>query len=189
MTATKPFWREKALNQYEAKLLELVLEAHHHSVFRENMSSIALKLSAAGSRSYTGALIGALSTLGELHGPIEKTTKFLALPAPWFAVPRFLADGRKVPGWGNSFVRGQKDPAWLPVDACLAAVFSDLFTKLERVTIALDGCGKKIFPNPSAYTAAAALALGIPAGLAPWLLVRGRVDGWTELLAKEGKWA
>ena len=43
---------------------------------------------------------------------------------------------------------------------------------------------EKIFPNPSCFTAAAGVVLGMPVPLVPLLFVAGRIDGWAELAFK-----
>ena len=83
---------------------------HSRSAARENLSTQAVINSWVGSRDYTKALTGALSTLGGVHAPIVETAEFLQaarmaedLPA---LIDSYLTSGKKIPGWGNSFIKG-----------------------------------------------------------------------------------
>lgn len=169
--------------------MDSVFAAHRASVFRDNPSTLALKLAAAGSGDYCKSLTAALSTLGEVHGPIEQTVIFLSHAQPQEVAKAELLAGRKVPGWGSSFSKGKKDPLWDRVDWQLQDKFNELYAKLEAVTETLHAVGKVVYPNPSAYTAATAIALRLPAKIAPWIFVRGRLDGWSELLSGKDVWA
>lgn len=174
----------------KGRLLQACLQAHRNSCARPNISSEVLKAAFQGSGRYTAAVAAALSALGGAHAPIEWTVWFLQAPSPTLEAERLLNAGQRVPGWGNSFVKGTRDPLWLGLDRLLADAEPALYQILEAVTRTLHERGKMIYPNPSAYTAAVAIALKIPAPLAPWLLVAGRLDGWTDIIHRglEGKW-
>jgi citrate synthase len=175
-----PFWRTNPLTDDEAKLLQLTLEAHAASAFRSNASSVALCNAAIASHDFTKALTGALATLGGVHAPLADT--YVLLSSSEFDAPeRILLSGRKVPGWGNSFVKGAPDPIWEPVAAHLERINPTLAERLHNVTDMLRAVGKRLYPNPSAYTAAVAITLGIPAHLTPWLFVQGRLLSWSHL--------
>ena len=55
-----------------------------------------------------------------------------------------------------------------------------LAAKIDAITQYLDRHGKHLFPNPSCYTAAVALALEIPRYAVGEILIRGRLRAWTE---------
>lgn len=181
-----PFWRDTELAPHEKALLRAVLDAHYHSTFRDNLSTVAVKLSACGSGDYTKALAAALSTLGGVHAPLVQTHQFLSCEDPPMAARRLLDAGLKVPGWGSSFVKGEKDEKWLPVEKLLAEHWWPLYEKIDMVTAVLRMSGKDLHPNPSAYTAATAIILGMKADLAPYLFVAGRLQGWSEVFAFPG---
>lgn len=178
MIETIPFWRETPLSTAESLLLELVHEAHVASCGRHNVSRDLFEAGAFGSGSYVNGLIAALASLGGPHGPIEQTVAVLQDPDQ---IGQMLAFGGKVPGWGNSFEKGHKDPLWLTVDECLKLNFSEMSTRLESITDELHRAGKNLYPNPSAYTSATALIVGLPARTAAYLFIHARLDGWTKL--------
>lgn len=175
-----PFWRTDPLNDDEAKLLQLTLEAHAASAFRPNASSVALCNAAVASHDFSKALTGALATLGGAHAPLADTYALL-ISSECDAPERFLLTGRKVPGWGNSFVKGQPDPIWELVAVQLERLNPTLAERLHSVTDMLRAVGKRLYPNPSAYTAAVAITLGIPPHLTPWLFIQGRLLSWSQL--------
>lgn len=165
-------------------MFQAVLEAHYLSSRRDNLSSMCLRGAYAGSGDYVKALTGALSTLGGTHAPLESTHSLLTASDPVAAAERYLNAGLRVPGWGNSFIKGRKDDLWLGVDQALASDFQAISKRIEEVTGLLHRSGKSLFPNPSAYTAATAIALGLAGQFAAYLFVVGRLRGWTEILAE-----
>lgn len=181
MTNQQPFWRETPLLETEQRLLAAVHEAHALSCERENVSKLVFQYAAFGSGRYVNGIIGALASLGGPHGPIEATAELLAQEKFADRVEEELLAGRKIPGWGNSFIKDGKDPLWLEVDALFEKEFWQWGYRFEVITQMLHTAGRKIWPNPSAYTAAAALAVGLSPKAAAYLFIQGRLDGWTKL--------
>lgn len=162
----------------ENHLVAALFRAHSDCVFRPNCSTAALQQAAGGSRSLTQSYIAALATLGEMHGPVEEAYKWIA--ADVVAVPIMgWKDDPKIPGWGNSFVKGRIDDAFLPVDQTLEARFPRMHSRLREITDALHARGKMVFPNPAAYTATVAIILGLPRHLSPMLFVQARLEAWS----------
>ena len=178
--------RTTPLNEVESELLRLVLEAHGRVALRTtkeglpNISAAAVQIGAQGSGAYAQSIASGLLTLGGVHAPIETTVEMLEWDFPARGAQEFLKSGHPVPGWGNSFVKGEHDPEWAEVRAWLETHRRDIWAKIEDVTAILHASGKRIFPNPSIYTAAAAIALHIPARAAGFLFVSGRLGAWTQ---------
>lgn len=158
-------------------LVNLLFDAHDRSALRGNVSHEALKLAAIGSGDYFKSIAAALMTLGGLHAPLERTEAFLRSPDILVAVDDILSAGLRIPGWGNSFVRGH-DPIWEPVRLALQEF--PVSKTIEAVTQSLHDRGKDIYPNPSCYTAAVAIVEGLePGGIGEWLIL-GRLHAWTQ---------
>jgi citrate synthase len=170
------FWRKEPLNTLEKGVFEAVMSAHRTSAMRNNSSSVAVLNSYAGSGDCTKAIAAALMTLGGHHAPIESTVHFLMSDDIEKATDIRLSNGVPVPGWGNSFIKGRKDDLWLEVDALLSNL--PIGQKIEQVTKRLHAAGKQIYPNPSAYTAAAAIILKCPPQFAAWFFIQGRLSPW-----------
>ena len=165
----------------KSELLEAVLRAHAQSALRGNVSHRALQLAAAGSHSYVQAICAALMTLGGTHAPLLQTYDLLADPAPDAAAEILLLEGRRVPGWGNAFVKDAPDPIWTPVEELFPP---DMRLKIERVTLTLHARGKAIYPNPSCFTAAVGLIMDFPREVTPYLFICGRLGAWTNEYAR-----
>jgi len=180
------FWREKPLDEQELKLLGLIQEAHHRSVYRQNPSTAAVLNSMQGSGDAAKAFASGILTLGGKHAPLEQTHRFLSLEDPAREVHILLKAEMKVPGWGGTFQKDAPDPIWKPVHAFLDAHWPFLARKLDDVTAELHNFARAIHPNPSAYTAATAIVIGLPAKLAVWLFVRSRLDGWAHIAYENG---
>lgn len=169
----RKFWaNNEQLTPEEQRLVLALYEAHATCVFRENCSTMALQQAAGGSRSLTQSYIAALATLGEMHGPIEAAYDVLQYDHPW------PFTGAIISGWGNSFVKGRIDDAFLKVDQTIEALFPKHHNRMREITDALHARGKHVFPNPAAYTATTALILGMPRHLAPLLFVESRLQPW-----------
>lgn len=169
------------LSEPEARLVSALYQAHAECVFRPNCSTAALQQAGGGSRSLPQSIIAALACLGEMHGPIEEAYDFLKLQIPISFDLGMVEGGFKIPGFGNSFVRGQIDHSFLPVDQILEAQFPRTHARLKEITEALHARGKHIFPNPAAYTAATAIILQMPRHLAPMLFIQARIEAWSSV--------
>jgi len=161
-------------------LLDAVLQAHHDSALRGNCSHHALAMSAFGSGDYFKAVAAALLTLGGLHAPLLKTYDLLASQDCLDQVEAALAAKQRIAGWGSEFAKGDHDPLWVPVASLLVKEAPLIARKITTITNFFHARGKNLYPNPSCYTAAAALALGIPRAGVGELLIRGRLTAWTE---------
>lgn len=185
---SSPFWRERPLTVAEWELLVAVADAHAASARRDNVSTHAVFGAAIGSGNYTNSMAAPLLTLGGLHGPISRAHRFISewdqradpdsIRKSHQLVAVIIEHGCKIPGWGQSFVKGQPDPAWQQVAAMLEG--TAVGRKLDAITNALHTAGKAIFPNPGGFTAAAAMVLEMPAAVAPYLFIAGRLEVWSQ---------
>ena len=180
-----PFWRDSPLSDEETKLIDLVNTAQYNSVFRDNGSTAVFLNSLIGSGDYVKAVAAAMLTFGNLHGPIQQTISLLLSDSPEKKAIAMVECGLKVPGWGGSFQDVNGDPIWKDAELLERSIAPDLFKIIDGITESLNGSGKKLSPNASTYTAVASIILGMPALIAPYLLLRGRLDGWSELAIKQ----
>jgi citrate synthase len=172
------FWHDnESLTPVEQQLVNLLLQAHHACTFRENCSTQALLQAGGGSGHLVNGLIAALATLGETHGPVQDAYEVLERGSMNPAV--------RTAGWGNSFVRGKPDPALNVVNNFLGEHWPQIAGTIDIITEQLHAAGKKVFPNPGCYTAAVAMAIGMPAYLAPLLFVEGRMLAWAMLFHQQ----
>ena len=192
MHGYEPFWKlrdrhdptsvEPVFAPAENALLTALWDAHQAVAMRGNASGKAFATAYAGSGDYTKALSGALATLGEKHGPIARTYGVLT----WKGSPAELAEqariGVTVDGWGNSILKGQNDPAFLRVRDSLENLNQKLVERIDAITGALHARGKHIYPNPSCWTAAAAITVGLPAELSPYLFIAARLPVWSRAI-------
>lgn len=179
------WWRTEPLKAEEAGLLEALLRAHHESSFRDNASSVAVANAASGSADVGKAVAAGILTLGGKHAPLEQTVEFLRLPSPAGQVARMLESGAKIPGWGGTFQKDEPDPIWQGVDLLIRRLAPELSAKLVDVGAEIARHGYNLYPNPSAYTAAAALFLRMPAKLAIYLFIAGRLNAWAQIAAAQ----
>jgi citrate synthase len=178
------FWRNNNLTESESELFKQLLLTHHKSCFRDNASSMAVVLAADASGSLSKAIAAGIATMGGKHAPVEETTWFLSLENPAREVDSILKRGGKVPGWGGTYQKGKPDPLWDQVDTLIKTDSPVLYSKLLAVTNQfIIQHNKSLYPNPSAYTACVAIALGMPPKLTPYLFISGRITGWAELAA------
>jgi citrate synthase len=112
------------------------------------------------------------------------TIIFLSLDDPGGMVGKILSAGGKILGWGGTFQKDAPDPIWAPVDQLLTRHWPVIGDKLDSVTDELHRHGKILWPNPSAYTAATCITIGLPAPLAPYLFIAGRLSAWTQIATR-----
>lgn len=184
----KPFWRNSPLSAEEQKLLNAVFDAHNQSAFRQNPSTLAVGCVAQGSGDISKSIAAGLMALGGQHGPIIETYDILKSERP----ARDIVDEKLewktyVPGWGSSFVKHDVDPIWNDVNGLLALNHKAMWERMNDFTEALKEAGKELYPNPSAFTAATAIVVGLPRSVSPYLLIVGRISAWTEIFLNETK--
>jgi citrate synthase len=178
------WWRKEPLSDAEEHLLTTLFFAHVESAFRDNTSSVVVASVADSSQDLSKALGAGILALGGKHAPIEQTTEFLLKEEPWRQVDHLLYLGKKIPGWGGTFQKNQEDPVWDKVKKTLESHQPELAEKIAAITVELHNRGKKIWPNPSAYTAATAIAVGMSSKLAVYLVIACRLDAWSKIAAK-----
>ena len=178
------FWRDTALTDKEKRLLTELHRGHQEATERQNISSQILQAAYIGSGDYLKAVCSAICSLGGTHAPIIQAYEFLKGFSPNGSVDyRYLVrNGRKLPGWGNSFVKGKPDPCWRIINDYLGHEFPDMEFKIGYVTSLLHELGKNIYPNAACFTAATAIIIGLPKELSPWLVLRARLGSWTQLI-------
>lgn len=173
------FWLENPTDR-QKELYEAVMRAHGASAHRKNCSTLGLLNAYAGSGDYVQAIIGALATLGGKHAPLLETYRILISNSTTEGIGPFVG---KIEGWGNSFEKGHPDPIWSAVEECLDAF--PIGARIRYITEALHAAGKLVYPNPSAYTAAAAIVLNMPPEIMPFLFIGGRLASWSQLILSQ----
>jgi citrate synthase len=182
---TQPFWREEPFTDNERQLLDALFLAHHRSAFRDNPSSVTAINAAAGSGDLGKAIAAAILTTGGKHAPLEATTQYLlSYPDAIEWMDYDLKRGHKIPGWGGTFQKEGADPIWSRVASLLNSNWPLIAKNIADVTLQLRSRGKELYPNPSAYTAAVAIAIGLSAKLAPYLFAAARLSAWTQIAAR-----
>ena len=175
------FWRERSLTADEGILLGSLFEAHAQCVSRNNISSYVLKAVAVGSSRYENSIAAALLSIGGVHAPLQNAFRLINDPHAVDLARVMVVQGERVPGWGNSFVKGP-DAVWEDTRFRLQQLNPTLLQRIIEVSDVLNHYGKMIHPNAAAYSAAVAITLEIPVHITPWLFIRGRLDAWTKLL-------
>lgn len=190
MHGYEPFWKRgdrtdptasnRGFTEREHALLTALWDAHQAAAMRGNASGEAFKIAYAGSGDYTKALAGALATLGGRHGPIAETFKPLtSMNTPADVLQMNAIFGKITPGWGNALVKGRDDPEFIWVRVELERMNPKLVERIDAITGALHARGKRIYPNPSCWTAAVAITVGLPAELSPYLFIAARLPVWS----------
>ena len=163
-----------------ARLHQAVLRAHDQSARRRNISHDAVILSAIGSGDYSKSVMAALSTIGGIHAPLAETYDLLIQGGRQQAT-QYLQVGKRIPGWGNAFHKGEPDPLWQEVDAWIKIIHPSIYLLIEQMTAMLHEHKKLIFPNPSCYTAATGIILGYTRQTTGQLFIEGRLAAWADI--------
>lgn len=171
------WWRPSPLTQRERNILSDCVSAHANAARRENISSVVLCQTLQGSGRIENAVAAAILTVGGRHAPFQATYEMLDHDNTDVWVRAILHARKRVPGWGSSFEKAGPDPM-------LAALAGHHGALLDPLTAALHEHGRMVWPNLSAYTAATALELGMPAEGMLWMFVTGRMPVWCAMAAR-----
>jgi len=166
------------------ELHEELLRVHAVLATRENLSSEMISCAAKVEKDFGSACIMAIASLGGLHAPVEQAMNLLLNPNAIRIAEVLLQDGSKVPGWGSSFIKGEKDPVFDTLDYMLYnpgihTKYSTLWHLITDITDHLRS--KDIYPNAACYTAACCILNEIPPCVAVKTLIQGRIDSWSDI--------
>jgi len=161
------------------ELHEELLRVHDVLATRENLSSQMISCAAKVEKDFGSACIMAIASLGGLHAPVEQAMKLLSDPDAIRTAEVLLQDGSKVPGWGSSFVKGEKDPIFNTLEGMIYDYSMKLWCLIIDITDHL--CSKNIWPNAACYTAACCILNEIPPRVAVKTLIQGRIDSWSDI--------
>ena len=117
-------------------LKEELLKGHSNACKRNNVSSVLIKILSSTGKGFFDSIIPAIISFGNLHGPIEQTYKLLIKDEQELnkLVDRALKNNKKIPGWGNSFVKGKRDNLWDNCDKILEINHKELYKKIKFIT-------------------------------------------------------
>mgnify|MGYP001346981891 CR=1 FL=1 len=166
-----------------SRLIDELMNVHAELASRENFSSLLVGQCALVEKDYISSIAAALLTLGGRHGPTVQTVKFLSKIGD-FDPTVYYKHGLVIPGWGSAFHKGEPDPHFDTLDGFLFEDNNSLWAKIKEYTNKIHDTGKILYPNAACYTAAVAITEGIPAEVSPYLLIKGRLDVWTDLYLK-----
>lgn len=170
------FWRDIPLTDKEELLVNELERGHREAAERQNISTEVLKAAYIGSGDFLKSVVAAISTLGGTHAPIMQAYSFLKSGSV------YIGEGNKIPGWGNSFIKGKPDPSWRIINDYIRREFTNMAYRIGYVTDLLHELHKNIYPNAACYTAATAIILGLPKELSPWLVIQARLPVWAQLI-------
>jgi len=136
-----------------------------------------------GSDDIGNAVCAAIMGIGGRHAPVVEIYDTIVSDNPAELVSSIIATGGKVPGFGNSF-ETEPGELWVAVRNQLAVVSPMVAERVMLLTEAVHFHGLKIFPNPGCYTAACAIALGMPRVVAPLLFIESRLWAWAEICTR-----
>ena len=140
---------------------------------RNNISSVCLINAYQGSMNVNNAICSAIMSFGTVHGPIGDTVRVLEDGIVYSQALQSM--GLKVPGWGCGF----EEPEGF-YGVMRSRIPNKIIETIDRISDALP-----VDPNIACYTAAYALAKGIPAELADALVIKFRLTPWLGILEKK----
>jgi len=112
-------------------------------------------------------------SFGRVHGPIGATVE--VLEGGLLHAQTIQTMGKKVPGWGCGF---EEDEGFYSV--MRSRIPNKIIKIIDRISGTLP-----VRPNIACYTAAYAVAKGIPTELADHLVIKFRLKTWMDILAKQ----
>lgn len=160
-------------------LFVALISLHSRLAERECASTSVIRAMAHLGKPLPEALAAGMLTIGGFHAPLEEA---LQVWRNFDEYPFYLSSWTTVPGFGSSWYSGEPDPAF---DEFRSLLPEPVLARLDRLTEQVrTQTGKQLYPNAAMYTAIAADMLGYDGTYISSLLVRGRVDTWCLIWAK-----
>lgn len=165
------------------RLRACLKEGHSKATNRPNASTqFLLGAYQMNNNNVIQSCISALGTMGGLHAPVQSCCHLLYAKEFAESCKRMIAAKMRVPGYGNSFIKGGPDPVWEDTDEELRTIAPDMHRKIHDGKDILINSGKSVHPNAAIYTAAYAVLASIPPTVAPILVLEFRSSAWRQLL-------
>jgi len=164
-----------------------VLSSCHQSaaIGNENVSSVAVRLSASVDCPFQASVASAILTLGDIHGPTAMTRWMLYSAEP-DVLDQFIKTAHRVPGWGNSFHKAGIDPLFVPIAELIQEEYPDHYTNLGNVGDLIEKHrGKRLMPNAASFTAICSQILGMDEGTEISLVIAMRIPSWAALWTEQ----
>jgi citrate synthase len=166
-----PFIDKSKITHEQRELLRLVIEAHQKSARNNNASTAAAVNAFHGSSDFNNSIVGAVSTLGHKHGPINEARRVLIFGNTFTICP----------GFGNSFYPNG-DPAWIPVSDYIRQNFPSYAEKLDNLN---KFYAPKVKPNAAMWTAVTCEILRWPWGFESMIFILARIPVWADIIQKQ----
>lgn len=162
-------------------LFDAMSTAHMNSALNnDNVSSSVIQQMARVHKTFGEAIAAAILTLGNVHGPVPQARQILYYTADKLLI-QSITEGYIVPGFGNSFYKDSIDPAWEEFEALLIKEFPERAERISEVSAMIsEAKGRKIYPNPAAFTATVADLINLPFETEVGLVVNSRMQAWAE---------
>lgn len=163
------------------RLINVLMSAHLKAAMNnDNLSSSMVKQVASAGKTFTEAVAAALMTLGQYHAPVTQAREVL-FNVNDEDIVELLREGKKIPGYGNSFYHDKIDPAWDELDTILLKEHEAIYNRINHVSdLICQEKGVRLFPNAAAYTAAVAHLMGVDWHVELGLVMLGRLPAWMQ---------
>ena len=171
------------------EILEELERVHDSLAYRDNASSVTIQGCASLGKDFPSSVAAALMTIGETHAPLKQTALLLCYDQPWDMVSQTLKHGKKVPGWGSSFIKGEPDLTFSKLDLLILEHDEKLWNNMNSITKYIQGTGLNLWPNAACYTIASLLVAGKNVKYADRYFIEYRLNAWHHLYTlnyKEG---
>ena len=165
-----------------SEVLKELERVHGLLALRDNASSVTVKSCAMLGKDFPSAVSGALMTLGGAHAPLEQTAQLLTETDPYVMIENILGMGRKVPGYGSSFYKQEKDPVFDKLDDMLVKRNVYLWHTVHRLSSYMKTqWNVNLFPNAANYTICSLMLEDIPLVHASKYFIQFRLNAWHNL--------
>ncbi len=154
------------------------IEMHTEMAFRNNASSSIIRAMANLGKPLNDAMAAGLLTLDTIHAPIRSACECFNHFEHYGALDASFC-GDKVPGFGSSWYKKERDPLVRKFLDCLNGETNGIVDDYTQYVQEL--WGKEIYPNAALATAAFAFEENIDPVTAMSKVIVGRLDAWVSI--------
>lgn len=169
-------------------LFDLIVEAHQVLATNHNCCSTAAYINSyKATKSQPMAIASAILTLNNLHAPIEAARGVFDYYDD-DKIRSDVAEGKRIAGFGNAFVKDSIDPVWLSVQGYMMTEYWEEYKRMIDLQNCINGYrqaknpkAKEIFCNPALFTAVLCSIYNVDYGNELTLFVMARLPIWTNI--------
>lgn len=162
------------------ELIAICFQCHQRAALENrNMSTVLAGAVGHSSGSFVHGICASILSTGGAHAPIHAARELLRRGTKEY-IDGELFEGRKIPGFGNSFFKDRIDPSFQPLVEAIQTLAPQWWNRIEALQRMLAEAGISLKPNAAILTAAVCEFAMLPDGIEELLFIIPRLPAWAK---------